>query len=673
MIKLPRYFPLVLACFFLQQGAGQSQQVKDSLWSAWQNEKLTDSLRAQAVKTYIGDYLSGNPDETIKVSQELISFSEKKNDNESLAYAYSMISRGHYFKGEVEESLKNLKASIAYSKQANDIEQMLLSQLNMVSFFQEPYLMPKESLSILNKVDSVAAAHKLWSIAADAKYTAVVQTSSDGKYLTASKKLGELDVMLNNPNITVNHENGRLYYSVAYGYRQLEKYDKALAYYTKSIEERDTTATPIVNRYVYRAEVYLLLGDTVSAIQDFKKGYELPLKSSSDLYHKKERNYAGALYNYYNGDYNQANNLFGKVLAYNKETGSINSISYSYLYMARIAKKNANLSKFLSLSEEGLSYTKVDLNPEHRLEFLQNLYEAYKEQGNKSKALAYYEQYTALKDQLVNKAKIKALAIQEAENNFAIARQEADFEYEAQLQQERQQRNYVIGGGAVLLCMSYLGFLVYSYRKKRKTSEREQQLQEDYTQQLLQNTEDERSRIAGDLHDSVNHQLLNLKQKAISGATIQDQEITKVIEQVRSISHNLSPAMFDKVGLVKSIEELCRTIMEVNPLLISTQLNYNGSLSKKEELQIYRIAEEALNNIIKHSQATHAIVQISNQESYLDVSIKDNGIGLADDRMDKKKPSFGITNMIQRSKSINGSLDFISSNKGTKLNLKVQL
>lgn len=233
------------------------------------------------------------------------------------------------------------------------------------------------------------------------------------------------------------------------------------------------------------------------------------------------------------------------------------------------------------------------------------------------------------------------------------------------------QRNSIIGLLIFGLLAAGLGFMVFTNRRKKRMLEKEYQLQEDYTNQLIQNTENERSRIAGDLHDSVNHNLLLLSSKARQGEQVTFDEFTKVIEQVRDISHNLHPAMFEKVGLEKSIDALVHNLMDTTDLQITTQISYIKVLSSQQELQIYRIVEEALNNIIKHSKASHALIKIVSTPANLEVKIKDNGEGFDTTKLKENKNSFGLMNIEQRTKTIKGIFNIISSKKGTELGLTI--
>lgn len=661
-------------CFviLLTSSVYAQEKIKDSLKEIWYNNKLSDSVRTNAIINYLSNHTFNDPNETIKISKELIELGKQNQDYNTLAKAYNYLSRGFFFSGDSQQSFNNLKTSIDFSIKAGDIESSLWHKINLAVFFKESHLTSQESLDILEEVENIASHYELWDLVVDSKYSAIQELIKYSNYLKALSKLGELELLLNDSSLNINHKDGRLYLTLGQTYKTFKKYDKALIYYTKSIETSHNAKTlSLITRYRFRGDIHLITGDTLAAINDFKKVFEIPLESDSNLFELKERNYIKGLYHYYSNDYDKAYSVFQQVLQYNKTHNLNDLLSYPCLFMARIAIQNNNLNLGLSHSEEGLIYTNNDINLEHRTEFFENLYSINKQMGNPKKALKYFELYTALKDQLFNEEKTKAIVIQEAENNFALERQETNFRHKVELDTREQRQKNIIRSIIIVLGFVILWFLLVINRRKRKSAQREKILQEEFTQQLLKNTEDERSRIAGDLHDSVNHELLHLKEITNAGKKISSDDLSKIIEQVRKISYNLSPAMFEQVGLIKSVEEMCRKIMSVSSLLISTQFIYKENLGIKQELQIYRIIEEALNNILKHSQATHAFIKIESTSSNMEVKIKDNGVGFKTETLEKENTSFGLNNIKQRSKVIKGIVNIKSNEKGTELNLKL--
>ncbi len=283
------------------------------------------------------------------------------------------------------------------------------------------------------------------------------------------------------------------------------------------------------------------------------------------------------------------------------------------------------------------------------------------------KAFLYLKKSNVMRDSIWN-LELKS-KIYEFEKKYETAKKEQQI-----ISQENTllQRNSIIAVLALGLLAAGFGFTIYNNLRKKRMLEKEFQLQENYTNKLLENIEQERSRIAGDLHDSVNHKLLLLSNKAKQGQNLSVDEFSQLIAQVRSISHNLHPAMFEKVGLERSIDELVLQIMETTPLKITTQLAYAKELKTAQELQIYRIIEEALNNILKHSKATHAFIKLVSTEATLEVKIKDNGEGFDAVKIKDKEANFGLLNIEQRAKAIKGIFNISSSKNGTELGLTLK-
>lgn len=186
--------------------------------------------------------------------------------------------------------------------------------------------------------------------------------------------------------------------------------------------------------------------------------------------------------------------------------------------------------------------------------------------------------------------------------------------------------NSLIIGLFSVLSIVVLGIILYYYRKRKQEAQAETIRQEQFTFQLLQNTEEERSRIAGELHDSVNHDLLNIKNSLINGKTIVVNDVANIIDEVRNISRNLHPATLETLGLEASIESLCERLTEIG-LFTTCEVEYVQKLSKAKELQLYRIIQEALNNTLKHGKANAAKVILISENNSLHLEIKDNGSG----------------------------------------------
>ncbi|HQK41349.1 MAG TPA: ATP-binding protein, partial [Flavobacterium alvei] len=141
--------------------------------------------------------------------------------------------------------------------------------------------------------------------------------------------------------------------------------------------------------------------------------------------------------------------------------------------------------------------------------------------------------------------------------------------------------------------------------------------------------------------------------------------------QVRSISHNLMPSSILEYGLIESIREYCIKIKSSDNFKIDFQIFGSYiALSKKNETVIYRIIQELVTNILKHSKATEAMIQFNYREDELFITVEDNGIGF-----DKNAVSKGIghQNIQTRIDFLNANLDVNTSADGTSYTISIDL
>lgn len=184
---------------------------------------------------------------------------------------------------------------------------------------------------------------------------------------------------------------------------------------------------------------------------------------------------------------------------------------------------------------------------------------------------------------------------------------------------------------------------------------------------LYDQLEEERFRIARELHDTIGQNLLvvqlyakKLSERFKNSLEVKcdidniDETVGETVKSIREIIYNLKPRLLEELGLRSAVEELCTNVSEKfnirNKIFIE---DINGELDSNEKLTMYRIIQEAVNNIIKHSEATEFSVQIFNNETNLKMIISDNGVGFSNDR---GKLGLGLSNMKERIEYINGNL-----------------
>jgi signal transduction histidine kinase len=232
--------------------------------------------------------------------------------------------------------------------------------------------------------------------------------------------------------------------------------------------------------------------------------------------------------------------------------------------------------------------------------------------------------------------------------------------------QEDQIILIILIGISLLLLMSVaiIAFFYFSRKKISKTELEKARLAVSHQKELLQATiltqEDERRRIAQDMHDAISSKLnivsLNanfLKEEHIDskeanalGESIVNVTAT-VLESSRRIAHDLLPPALDKFGLVAALEELCDQIEKGGQHRIQTQFSYPAnSVPKDNELHLFRIVQELINNTVKYGKADTLQLSLETDTDIVRLYYEDNGVGfvVAEGKLAKGLGLSGIEN-----------------------------
>lgn len=283
------------------------------------------------------------------------------------------------------------------------------------------------------------------------------------------------------------------------------------------------------------------------------------------------------------------------------------------------------------------------------------------------KAVVYTEEVYRTKDSLSN--------IQNKLKNLELAAKYETKEKEQQIALQQgtiTQKNTTILTLIIAFIAASLALLVYYLRQKQQKLVKEKEQSQMFTKNLLDKTEEERKRIASDLHDSVSHELLSLKKSFEENQHVLNEKVDLIINDIRTISRNLHPVMFEKVGLIPSVEQFVDRIEHTHQFLITTSFSYKQGLSIEKELQVYRIIQEGVTNCIKYAEAVAAKLTIEETESMVKIVLEDNGKGFDVEETLQTKDCFGLHNIIERSRAIGGEAQISSSSQGTKITIEIK-
>lgn len=322
---------------------------------------------------------------------------------------------------------------------------------------------------------------------------------------------------------------------------------------------------------------------------------------------------------------------------------------------------------------------------------LDTYYEAY-QMSEKNKdyrdAVAYLRQYQMVKDSAMNSERAKI--VYDLEVHYETERKQQQI---ALLESESKVKDLELERSRTIILAIVGGFvfvsgIVYLFYKRARDKQRLLQIREREESQrlrfaaVLEAEENERSRVAKDLHDGIG-QLLSTAKLTLSAIdqppsaeagkmlTNSMQILDEATREVRTISHNLMPATLTRIGLGAALQDLFMKINESNLLRIELDVvGLENRLPPSTEIAVYRVVQEIINNMIKHSKADTITVKIVRSESSMYLSISDNGVGFAKELI-AKSTGLGWKNIFSRIAMLNGEIDVdTESGSGTSINIQ---
>jgi len=308
----------------------------------------------------------------------------------------------------------------------------------------------------------------------------------------------------------------------------------------------------------------------------------------------------------------------------------------------------------------------------------------YESSGEHSDALKYHKLYTALNDSLLSESRIKAVA--ELQEKYDSEKKEKEILTLSNEKASAMKRERTLIQTILLLCFGLfaLGALFYFLRqnhvKNSIIQEKNLKIASDKIhllekgkeivalESLVKGQETERERLAKEMHDglggllAISHsKLINLKSPEMKTNRALREACDLVgdaYKQVRQISHNLMPMDLEKFGLVAALTNMIQRINQQNNINIDFRtyhfdLLFNNDLG----LNIYRISQEAIANVLKCAKARNVLIELFQHEDMISLSIEDDGIGF---NLDDINSGIGIRSMRNRTELFNGKFSIDS-------------
>lgn len=296
-------------------------------------------------------------------------------------------------------------------------------------------------------------------------------------------------------------------------------------------------------------------------------------------------------------------------------------------------------------------------------------------------ALEYSEKAQHLNDSLLNAENQKIFT--EIQTKYETEKKEKEiFELqtknlEVEFKKNRNRNLLFIVLGILTATIFIVYILLKSSKRKRIVAEQNLKIKQQEITQLLKTQElngidaiitaqeEERSRIADDLHDNLGSKIATLKLyiEELKSSNSNGKEVLieklkslsdETYKEVRKIAHNKNFGALINQGVIPSIKNIAREISITEKLQIEViNINVEKRIKNNIEIQVFRIVQELLTNIIKHAEATEATIQFSEDENLLNVMVEDNGKGF---NLSEVKPGLGLTNIEKRIENIDGNL-----------------
>ena len=326
----------------------------------------------------------------------------------------------------------------------------------------------------------------------------------------------------------------------------------------------------------------------------------------------------------------------------------------------------------------------------HPQKLIETYYDSYlmcETHGDYKNASRFLKTYLTIKDSIFTAEKQKT--VYELEQKYQTAKKEEQIATleassrikDLELSQSRATIVIVIASFGLTGALLFLLYKRSRYKQHIAHIRETEELQRQRFTAVLEAEENERSRVAKDLHDGIG-QLLSVAKLTLSAVEDEKEENMRMIrnsmsvldqatKEVRAISHNMMPAALTDIGLSVALEDLFSKVNEAKLLQMKLEaIDLEERLPLSVEIAVYRVIQEVINNMIKHSKADRISVRIRRQGSAVSLAISDNGIGFEKEVIAKSK-GLGWKNILSRISMLNGEIE-VDSQPGAGTSVSIQ-
>jgi two-component system, NarL family, sensor kinase len=446
-----------------------------------------------------------------------------------------------------------------------------------------------------------------------------------------------------------------LYLNVFFAYLELGNVSTRKMYLDSAVITNRSLDNEVIAAMVFNNEglYYQKVNDFEKAGMAYLKSYQLNKKGNHKLLQSEAGDNLSNIF-YKTKNYQQAEKYAIEANAIGKELKLYQVVASTYNVLKNLSERKGDFKNALAYAEQNKIYADSALNQETQKVTL-SLESKYQNQKKERE--------------------IAALTIANTQKELEVV---------------KRNQLLVAGGIAASAALIILGLFYRNSRQKNLIAEQEKKYQQEQIkflerqqqvvslQSMVNGQETERTRIAKDLHDglgglfstvkmyfsTLQHETPALKNNELFQKSYK--LVDTASEEVRSIAHNMMPEVLMKLGLTNALKDLCDNISASKLLQVSLAVHgMTKRLNATTEIMLFRIVQELLNNIIKHANATEAIIQFIRENERLSVVVEDNGRGFNTQEADEQNHS-GIATIQSRVSYLNGKMSIDSQkNVGT--------
>ena len=491
------------------------------------------------------------------------------------------------------------------------------------------------------------------------------------------------------------------YYNLAGIYKFFGDTSKMFFYAekTNSIAVRSNDPVLIVRGLITLADAYSVVKDYDTVLTISKKGLQMA--------HSQDMTFAIGIFNNFIGLYyvNKTLQYDSAIYHFDKALESFNMINTQYdialVYqnLGHAYLKKGDHPKAIAFSLKAVKLAE-DLNLEQVLYFsLRDLVQAEEAEGNISESYRYLKYFAAVNDSIQSKNNQKK--VYELQNRYQEKEKAMMLFSQQKIIERKNLLNYLLASGALSLVIIFI-LLYGNYRHKQKLQQQritdlETEKKLLATEAVLKGEEQERTRLAQDLHDGLGGLLSGIKYSfnTMKGQLVMTAEnnlafersmdmLDSSIKEMRRVAHNMMPEALVKFGLDTALKDFCNDINNSGALRVTYQSIglQDMQIDQITSVTIYRIVQELINNTMKHAAAQNAIVQVTKTDFTISVTVEDDGKGFdtsvlkhpksnADERAGR---GIGWSNIQHRIEFLKGKLDVQSGSKeGTSVHIELNI